>query len=47
MAAAERWAQEHGAVEMRLQIWEFDGDPLPFYERRGFRTLRRTLVREL
>jgi len=47
MAAAERWAQEHGAAEMRVQIWEFDGDPLPFYVRHGYRTLRRTLVREL
>ncbi len=47
VAAAEGWAQVHGAAEMRLQTWEFDGDPLPFYDRLGYRTLRRTLVREL
>jgi len=47
MAAAEDWAREHGAAEMRLQTWEFDGDPLPFYIRLGYRTLRRTLVRDL
>jgi len=47
MAAAEGWARERGAVEMRLQTWEFDGDPLTFYTRLGYRTLRRTLVREL
>jgi GNAT superfamily N-acetyltransferase len=47
MAAAEGWAQEHGAAEMRLQTWEFDGGPLPFYQRLGYRTLRRTLVRDL
>ncbi len=47
MAVAEGWAQEHGAAEMRLQSWEFDGDPLTFYKRLGYRTLRRTLVRGL
>jgi len=47
MAAAEAWAQARGAAEMRLQTWEFDGGPLPFYDRLGYRTLRRTLVHEL
>lgn len=47
MAAAEGWAKAHGAVEVRLQTWEFAGDPLPFYDHLGYRTLRRTLVREL
>lgn len=47
MSAAEDWAQARGAAEMRLQTWEFDGDPLPFYDHLGYRTLRRTLVRGL
>lgn len=47
VAATEGWAQAHGAAEMRLQTWEFDGGPLPFYDRLGYRTLRRTLVRNL
>jgi len=47
IAAAESWAQAHGAAEMRLQTWEFTGDPLPFYDHLGYRTLRRTLVRDM
>lgn len=47
VAAAEGWARAHGAAEMRLQTWEFDAGPLPFYDRLGYRTLRRTLVRDL
>jgi GNAT superfamily N-acetyltransferase len=44
---AEGWARDRGATEMRVDIWEFDGGPLEFYERSGFRTLRRMLVRQL
>ena len=47
LKAAEAWAGERGAVEMRLDTWEFSGDPTGFYERNGYRTLRRTLVRGL
>lgn len=45
--AAESWARARGADEMRLDTWEFSGGPLEFYERCGYRTLRRTLAREL
>jgi GNAT superfamily N-acetyltransferase len=45
LEAAERYAKKHAAVEMRLDTWEFPGDPVDFYHRRGYRTLRRTLVR--
>jgi GNAT superfamily N-acetyltransferase len=47
MAAAARWARERGADEMRLNTWELAGGPLAFYERLGYQTLRRTLVRRL
>jgi GNAT superfamily N-acetyltransferase len=47
LEAAERWAREKGAVEMRLDIWEFAQGPLQFYEKSGYRTLRRSMVREL
>jgi GNAT superfamily N-acetyltransferase len=47
MEGAQRWAKEKGAAEMRLETWEFAEGPLEFYERVGYRTLRRTLVREL
>ncbi len=45
--AAHRWAKEKNAEEMRLDIWEFPEGPLGFYEKIGYGTLRRTLVRKL
>ncbi|MCG8347836.1 MAG: GNAT family N-acetyltransferase [Chloroflexales bacterium] len=45
LEATQQWARQHGATEMRLDVWEFDTGPLRFYERVGYRTLRRTLVR--
>jgi GNAT superfamily N-acetyltransferase len=47
LEASEAWARAGGASEMRLDIWEFPEGPLLFYERCGYRTLRRTLVRRL
>ncbi len=47
LEGAEEWGKEKGATEMRLETWEFAEGPLEFYEHRGYRTLRRTLVREL
>ena len=47
VAAVERWAQSRGASEMRVEAWEFDNGPLPFYEALGYATLERTLVRRL
>jgi GNAT superfamily N-acetyltransferase len=47
VTAAEAWARERGAAEMRLETWEFPAGPLAFYEARGYRTLRRTLARRL
>lgn len=41
---AHRWATERGATEMRLNTWEHPEGPQAFYERVGYRTLRRTLV---
>ncbi len=47
MQAAEQWAKGKGATEVRLDIWEFAEGPLTFYEKVGYRTLRRTLVKEI
>ena len=47
LAAAEAWSRQQGASELRLETWEFDRGPLGFYERQGYRTLRRVLVRTL
>lgn len=45
--ASERWAKQKGAIEMQLDIWEFAEGPFDFYQKLGYRTLRRTLAREL
>jgi len=45
--ATEAWAKANGATEVRLDMWEFAAGPLSFYEKCGYRTLRRTLVRVL
>jgi len=47
VAAAENWAKELNATEIRLDIWEFPGDPLGFYQAIGYQTIRRQLVRQL
>jgi GNAT superfamily N-acetyltransferase len=47
LEATHQWATEKGAAEMRVDTWEFEEGPLLFYEKCGYRTLRRTLVQEL
>jgi GNAT superfamily N-acetyltransferase len=47
LAASERWAREHGAEEMELDHWLFDGDPSPFYERAGYKPLSEMRVKRL
>lgn len=47
LAAAEAWAHDRGAAEIHIEVWELPGGPLPFYERQGYRALRRSLVRSL
>jgi GNAT superfamily N-acetyltransferase len=47
METAEKWAKQQGATEVRLDIWEFGQGPLGFYEKTGYRTLKRTMVRGL
>jgi GNAT superfamily N-acetyltransferase len=47
LAECEEWARSNGGEEMRLDVWEFPGGPLGFYELSGYRTIRRSLVRDL
>jgi GNAT superfamily N-acetyltransferase len=47
VAAAETWARERGATELRLDAWEFAAGPLPFYEALGYQTIKRTLTKPL
>jgi len=44
--AVESWAKSHGATEMRLDTWEFSGDPVNFYESIGYKSLKRKLVHQ-
>lgn len=45
--AVETWAGTKGASEVRLDTWEFPGDPVEFYEELGYLTLKRKIVRKL
>src|SRR5690606_33485467 len=45
--AAEVWAQEREAIEMRLDTWLFASGPLPFYALLGYRPLKQEMVRNL
>lgn len=47
LQAAQEWARGGGATGVHLDTWEFGEGPLGFYERAGYRTLRRTLARDL
>jgi GNAT superfamily N-acetyltransferase len=47
VAACEQWVRERGASEIQLNMWEFEAGPLHFYEYLGYKTLRRTLIKEL
>ena len=47
VAAAENWGREQGAHELRLEIWDFEQGPLHFYEKQGYDTLKRTLLKRL
>jgi GNAT superfamily N-acetyltransferase len=47
LKAAEVWARDHFAIELRLDIWEISEIPLRFYEKSGYRTFRRALAKNL
>jgi GNAT superfamily N-acetyltransferase len=47
VVAVEEWARSRGATEMCVETWEFEGGPLLFYERLGYRTYERKLNRPL
>jgi GNAT superfamily N-acetyltransferase len=47
LSAAQEWAKARGATEMRADTWEFEEGPLGFYEKCGYRTVRRNLIRGL
>jgi GNAT superfamily N-acetyltransferase len=47
LAAAEGWAREHNVAEVSVKIWDRPGGPRPFYERMGYTTLSRWMVKRL
>jgi GNAT superfamily N-acetyltransferase len=47
MDVAYKWSKEKGATEVRLDVWEFPDGPLQFYEKLGFKTMQRTLLKKL
>jgi len=47
VATAHEWAKDKAAVEIRLDVWEFEAGPVGFYERLGYHTIKRTLAKEL
>jgi diamine N-acetyltransferase len=47
MAAAERWAHEHGAQEVWLDVWECNDAAIGFYKAIGYETVSRRMRRNL
>ena len=47
MERAQRWAAEHGMAEVELNVWEFNRDAIAFYQALGYRTVRRTMHRDV
>ncbi len=45
--AAEEWAGNRHVSELRVETWEFAEGPLAFYEKQGYQTLKRTLIKRL
>jgi len=43
METAVTWAKEQDADELRLNVWEFNGDAIAFYEHLGLHTQSRTM----
>src|SRR5690554_4327335 len=42
--AALVWAQEHGATDIELGVYEFNESAIAFYEHLGFGTIKRTMM---
>lgn len=43
VAAVTDWAKQEGAVEIRLQVMEFNDNAQSFYQKLGYSTLSRTM----
>ena len=47
MEAAQAWAEEGGAAEAELNVWEFNQGAIAFYEAMGYKSTRRRMWRRL
>ena len=47
MAAAEDWAQEHGAFYVELNVWKFNQSAVMLYEGLGYRAISQRMQKKL
>lgn len=47
MSAADEWARSKGASAVELTVWEFNDRARALYERLGFRTINRQMLKRL
>jgi ribosomal protein S18 acetylase RimI-like enzyme len=47
MAAVEEWAADRGVSDIELNVFEFNGAAIAFYERLGYATRSRRMARTL
>jgi GNAT superfamily N-acetyltransferase len=47
MARAEEWARERDLERIELGVWEFNADAIRFYERLGYVTQSRTMIKPM
>lgn len=47
MQHAEQWALEQGASAIELNVWEFPGSAIPFYEQLGYQSRLRRMRKHL
>ncbi len=46
-AASVEWARGRGAVDLELEVWEFNKNAIAFYERLGMMPINRTMLLSL
>ena len=47
VAAAERWAKEHGTDTVELNVWEFNRGAFAFYQKLGYSTSMRHMWKQV
>lgn len=47
MSAGDEWARDRGATQVELSVWEFNQRALALYEKLGYRTIFRQMLKQL